>query len=91
MALAERVHFTGEHVSGGEATVRAWLRLPEGGRSVVEYRLRRAGGRWVAHDVVMDGVGFVAAHGAHLRYLLESSSWDDLIWKLRFKEVEARQ
>lgn len=88
LAGAERQMFTGEAIEGPAARVRGHLLAGGRPRGEIEYRLRRARGRWRVHDFVVGEVSFVKSYGAHLRDVVESSSFEDLLWKLRLKAVQ---
>jgi phospholipid transport system substrate-binding protein len=58
-------------------------------RIPIDYRLRRVGSRWVVYDIVIEGVSFVSSYEGHVNQTIERSSFGELVWKMRLKEVEA--
>jgi phospholipid transport system substrate-binding protein len=58
-------------------------------RIPIDYRLRRVGSRWVVYDIVIEGVSFVSSYEGHVNQTIERSSFGELAWKMRLKEVEA--
>jgi phospholipid transport system substrate-binding protein len=86
----ERVVFTGETVDGEYAVVRSRLITRRRVEMALDYRLHRAEGQWKVYDVVIDGVSFVSTYRRELNHLLQLTSWDDLMDRLRKRRVEAR-
>lgn len=99
--LLERVYFTklenysGEHmlyvsetVDGDFATVRSKILLGRKGELPIEYRLHLTGSRWAVYDLLIDGVSFVSTYRAQFNRVIQTSSYDDLVQKLRTKELE---
>ena len=71
------------------ATVRTTLALERQGQVQVEYHLLPSGNtRWRVHDVLVDRRSLVTGYREYFDKALAGSSYQDLIWKLRLKEVE---
>jgi phospholipid transport system substrate-binding protein len=85
----ERIVFTGETVDGEYALVRSRL-ITRRTETALDYRLHRAEGRWKVYDVVIDGVSFVATYRSEFNRILQLTSWDELMDRLRKRRVEAR-
>ena len=84
----ERFVYNGETVEGEFATVRSKI---IGGRKAeipVDYRLHLAGSRWAVHDVLIDGISIVSNYRAQFNQIIQTSSYDNLIQKMRLKELE---
>lgn len=89
LKTGKRITYTGETVSGARATVRTTLALERQGQVRVEYHLVPSGNnRWRVHDVLVDRRSLVEGYREYFDRALASSSYQDLIWKLRLKEVE---
>lgn len=89
LKTGKRITYTGETVGATRATVRTTLALERQGQVRVEYHLVPSGNnRWRVHDVLVDRRSLVEGYREYFDRALASSSYQDLIWKLRVKEVE---
>ena len=89
LKTGKRITYTGETVSATRASVRTTLALERQGQVRVEYHLVPSGNsRWRVHDVLVDRRSLVEGYREYFDRALASSSYQDLIWKLRVKEVE---
>ncbi len=84
----ERIVYTGETLDGDFATVRSKIVVGRKGEVPVEYRLHLAGSRWAVYDVLIEGVSFVSTYRAQFNRIIQTSSYDGLIEKMRAKELE---
>ncbi len=84
----ERIVYTGETVDGDFATVRSKIVVGRKGEVPVEYRLHLVGSRWAVYDVLIEGVSFVSTYRAQFNRIIQTSSYADLIEKMRAKELE---
>jgi phospholipid transport system substrate-binding protein len=84
----ERIVIAGERVDGDVATVRTRLVARSGVQTPVDYRLHRAGDRWLAYDVSVEGVSLVASYRAQFNKIIQASSAQALVQRLRAKQEE---
>ncbi|MFQ5804706.1 MAG: phospholipid-binding protein MlaC [Candidatus Methylomirabilales bacterium] len=84
----QRVIYTGESVNGTRAVVKTVLVDKRGDRLPVDYRLQRPNGRWELFDVVIDGVSIVTNYQSQFNKIIKTSSFDDLVKKMRLKRNE---
>jgi phospholipid transport system substrate-binding protein len=90
LKTGKRITYTGSTVTATRATVRATLPLERNGQVHLEYQLTPLGGnKWVVNDVLVDRRSLVASYREYFDKTLASTSYQDLIWKLRVKEVES--
>jgi phospholipid transport system substrate-binding protein len=82
----ERISVVGETLDGEMATVRTRLVSKGGTETPVDYRLHRAGDRWMAYDVNVEGVSLVANYRAQFNKILQTSSAQVLVQRLRAKQ-----
>jgi phospholipid transport system substrate-binding protein len=82
----ERISVVGETLDGELATVRTRLVSRGGTETPVDYRLHRAGDRWMAYDVHVEGVSLVANYRAQFNKILQTSSAQVLVQRLRAKQ-----
>lgn len=89
LKTGKRITYTGATVGATRATVRTTVALERQGQVHVEYHLVPSGNnRWRAHDVLVDRRSLVMGYREYFERALASSSYQDLIWQLRLKEVE---
>ena len=82
----ERISWVGESVEGDLATVRTHFMTRSGTPIPVDYRLARAGDRWLAYDVSIEGVSLVANYRAQFTKIIQTSSTQALVEKLRARQ-----
>lgn len=88
----QKIAYAAERVTGDLATVASRILTSPRSRIPIDYRLRRVGSRWVVYDIVIEGVSFVSSYEGHVNQTIETierSSFGELVWKMRLKEVEA--
>jgi phospholipid transport system substrate-binding protein len=82
----ERIAFVSEVVDGDLATVRTHFLSKSGTPIPVDYRLARAGDRWLAYDVTIEGVSLVANFRAQFNKIIQTSSTQGLVERLRARQ-----
>ena len=85
----ERIAFLGESVSGPYAQVRSRITTDRRMEISIEYRLVESRARWAVYDVVLDGVSLVSNYRSQFNSIIRTSSFADLLAKLRNKQIEA--
>jgi phospholipid transport system substrate-binding protein len=81
----ERMAFVGETVDGDRAVVRTHFVTKSGTPIPVDYRLAKTGERWLAYDVSIEGVSLVASYRAQFNKIIQTSSTQALVERLRAK------
>ena len=82
----ERIVFAGETAEADLATVRTRLVGKGGVETPVDYRLYKVGERWLVYDVSVEGVSLVANYRAQFNKILQTSSTQGLVERLRGKQ-----
>jgi len=85
----EKITFLNESVSGPYAQVRSRITTDRRVEISIDYRLLDNGARWVVYDVVLDGVSLVSNYRSQFNSIIRTSSFVELLAKLRNKEIEA--
>jgi phospholipid transport system substrate-binding protein len=85
----EKITFQGESISGPYAQVRSRITTERRMETSIEYRLLERDARWAVYDVVLDGVSLVSNYRSQFNSIIRTSSFADLLAKLRSKEIEA--
>jgi len=84
----ERIRFVGEKIDGDAAVVRARISTRGGVEVPVDARLLRRGERWLVYDITVEGISLVANYRAQFDKIIRTSSYEDLVRRLRTKQAE---
>jgi len=84
----ETITFVGESVGDPYAQVRSRIVTNRLVEIPIDYRLRKRDSRWVVYDVVLDGVSLVSNYRSQFNTIIRTSSFADLMAKLRTKQIE---
>ena len=84
----ERMIVLGDVIDGDQAVVRTTVVTKQGTEIPVDYRMLRRGDRWVAYDVVIEGISLVANYRTQFNAIIRRSSFHELVRKLRDKQDE---
>src|SRR5438445_9210886 len=85
----ENVNYVGESVEGDQATIRTKILTKQGSQVPVDYRMLRQDDRWRVYDVIIEGVSLTANYRTQFNKIIQTSSFDDLLAKLKAKEFSA--
>jgi phospholipid transport system substrate-binding protein len=83
-----QITYAGETVNGTRALVKTIVVDKRGDRLPVDYQLRRPKAEWEMYDVVIDGVSIVNNYQSQFNKIIQTSSFDDLMKKMRVKREE---
>ena len=84
----ERPRFVSESIDGDVAVVRARV-VTRGGTEVpVDARLVRRGERWLVYDIAVESISLIANYRAQFDKIIRTSSYEDLVRRLRTKQTE---
>lgn len=81
----ERIQYVGEEVDGDYAVVRAKVVTGKRHEIPIYYRLHRVDSRWTVYDILIEGVSFVSTYRAQFNRVIQTSSYDALVRKMRAK------
>ena len=84
----EKIVYTGEVVDGNYATVRSRIITRRRTDTALDYRMHEIDGRWKVYDVLIDGVSFVSTYRSEFNRVIQSSSYDELVERLRKKRID---
>ena len=84
----EKIVYTGEVVDGNYATVRSRIITRRRTDTALDYRMHEIDGRWKVYDVLIDGVSFVSTYRSEFNRVIQSSSYEELIERLRKKRID---
>ncbi len=81
----EKITVLADSIDGDLATVRTRIVTQQGTEVPVDYRMLRRGDRWVVYDVSIEGVSLVANYRAQFNRIIQTSSYQALVDKLKAK------
>lgn len=82
----QEVGYLMERIEGSYAEVRTELRS-EKTTFPLDYRLLLNENRWLAYDIIIDGVSLVSNYRSQFQKIIRESSYEELITKLRERSV----
>ena len=84
----ERIQYVGDAVDGDQARVQSKLLTRAGTEVPIEYRMLRRAERWRVYDVVIEGVSLVASYRTQFNRIIRSSSFEELVRKMKSRQDE---
>lgn len=84
----EKIVYTGESVEGEYAVVKTRIITKKNVEIPIDYKLLRRGDKWMAYDVVIEGVSLVNNYRTQFNQIIRSGSYEDLVKRLRSKQPE---
>jgi phospholipid transport system substrate-binding protein len=85
----EKIQYLGDAVDGEQARVQTKLLTKSGSDIPIEYRMhRKTGDRWLVYDVVIEGVSLVANYRTQFNKIIQTSSYQELVKKMKTKQEE---
>jgi phospholipid transport system substrate-binding protein len=84
----EKIQYTGERIDGEYATVSTRIVTKNGTEVPVDYRMTRRGDRWLVYDVSIEGVSLVSSYRTQFNKIIQTSSYNELVSKLKNKQDE---
>ena len=88
----ERITYLGDTIEGDQATVRTKIATKQGAEIPVDYKMLRApGNRWLVYDITIEGVSLVANYRTQFNKIIQTSSYQELVKKMKTKQSEFLQ
>jgi len=85
----EKIQYTTERTEGEYATVSTKIITKNGTEVPVDYRMiKRSGDHWLVYDVSIEGVSLVSNYRTQFNKIIQTSSYNDLVAKLKYKQDE---
>jgi phospholipid transport system substrate-binding protein len=84
----EKIQYSGERVDGEYATVSTKIITKNGTEVPVDYRMIRRADRWLVYDVSIEGVSLVSNYRTQFNKIIQTSSYNELVTKLKNKQGE---
>ncbi len=84
----EKIQYVADKIEGETAVVQSKLLTKAGGEVPIEYRMLKKGERWLVYDVVIEGVSLVANYRTQFNKIIQTSSFQDLVKKMKTRQEE---
>jgi phospholipid transport system substrate-binding protein len=84
----EKISTSATRSSGDQAKVQTQAVTKGGGEIPIEYRMHKKGDRWLVYDVVIEGVSLVANYRTQFNKIIQTSSFQELVKKMKNKQEE---
>jgi phospholipid transport system substrate-binding protein len=84
----EKIAYLGDTIDGDQAMVRTRIATKHGTEIPVDYRMYRHGDRWLVYDVVIEGVSLIANYRTQFNKIIQTSSYQELVRKMKSKQAE---
>jgi phospholipid transport system substrate-binding protein len=85
----EKIQYLTDTIEGGDqARVQTKLLTKQGGEIPIEYRMHRKADRWLVYDVIIEGVSLVANYRTQFNKIIQTSSFQELVRKMKTKQEE---
>ena len=84
----EKIQYTAERADGDLATVSTRIVTKNGTEVPVDYRMIKRADRWLVYDVSIEGVSLVSSYRTQFNKIIQTTSYNELVSKLRNKQDE---
>jgi phospholipid transport system substrate-binding protein len=84
----EKIQYTAERADGDFATVSTKIITKNGTEVPVDYRMVKRTDRWLVYDVSIEGVSLVSNYRTQFNKIIQTTSYNELVSKLRNKQDE---
>ena len=84
----DKIQYPGERVEGDVATVTTRIVTKKGTEVPIDYRMLKRGERWRVYDVSIEGVSLIANYRTQFNSVIRTSSYDELLRKMRSRVEE---
>ena len=86
----EKIVYINERIEGEYAEVKSKVVTAKRDEYSLDYRLMNKGGKWMAYDVVIEGVSLVSNYRGQFNKIITNDGYPALLKKLRSKSAEIK-
>jgi phospholipid transport system substrate-binding protein len=86
----EKIVYIKELLDGDHAEIRSKIVTTKRDEFTLDYRMTRQNGRWMAYDVVIEGISLVSNYRSQFSRVITASGYGGLIKKLEIKNKELK-
>jgi phospholipid transport system substrate-binding protein len=85
----EKIQYLSDAVENGDqAKVLTKIVAKQGSEIPIEYRMHKKGERWLVYDVIIESVSLVANYRTQFNKIIQTSSFQELVKKMKSKQEE---
>jgi phospholipid transport system substrate-binding protein len=84
----ETIEYEGDTVDGDQSAVNTRIVTRHGLRVPIQYRMQRKGERWLVYDVIIEGVSLIANYRSQFYKIIQTSSFEELVKKMKTRQEE---
>ncbi|HXX58236.1 MAG TPA: ABC transporter substrate-binding protein [Thermodesulfovibrionales bacterium] len=85
----EKVQYVGESEEGSHAVVKTKIVATSGTEIPVDYKIFKKGNKWEIYDIIIEGVSLVNNYRTQFNHIISSSSYEELVKRLKAKSVKS--
>ncbi len=85
----EKVAYVGEKQEGSYAVVKTKIISTKGADIPVDYKIFKDGNKWEVYDIIVEGVSLVNNYRTQFSQIISSSSYEELVKRLKKKAVKS--
>jgi phospholipid transport system substrate-binding protein len=86
----EKIVYVGEKLDGGYADVNSKILTRKGEEFSISYRAHLVGGEWRVYDVIVENISMVNNFRSQFNRVISSSSYEELIRRLKDKQADIK-
>jgi phospholipid transport system substrate-binding protein len=86
----EKIVYIKEQFDGDYAEIKSKVVTAKRDEFTLDYRMIRQNGRWMAYDVVIEGIGLVANYRSQFNRIIKANGYAGLVKKLETKNNELK-
>jgi phospholipid transport system substrate-binding protein len=84
----EKIQYLSDSIEGDTATVKTKILGKGAAELPIDYKMLRRGERWLVYDVSIEGVSLVSNYRTQFNKIIQTSSFQELVKKLKTKQDE---
>ena len=85
----EKIQYLSDTIDdAGQAKVLTKIVTRQGTEIPIEYRMHKKGERWLVYDVIIESVSLVSNYRTQFNKIIQTSSYQELVKKMRAKQEE---
>lgn len=85
----EKVAYVGEKQEGSYATVKTKITGTTGVETPVDYKIFKKGDKWEVYDIIIEGVSLVNNYRTQFSQIISSSSYENLVSRIKKKALKS--
>jgi phospholipid transport system substrate-binding protein len=84
----EKIQYVNDMIDTDQAKVLTKIITRQGTEIPIEYRMHKKGDHWLVYDVIIEGVSLVANYRTQFNKIIQTSSYQELVKKMKSKQEE---